>query len=170
MAGTPSMVISGAADKTEALKKYSTYQKAGLPPPGMGSRPATGSPITSKGKPRVLSGVAAPKSGRAGAKVTETVPVAAEARAPIELQGQFLACVMAKQFVEAEMLCRKILTVEPTNPTVLEFLPVLREKLELGRSQLRFVPTPCLRKSLLLFTHVALVCRLSPGWNRFNSN
>eukprot|EP00039_Didymoeca_costata_P004334 m.72692 g.72692 ORF g.72692 m.72692 type:complete len:186 (+) comp12348_c0_seq2:463-1020(+) len=52
-------------------------------------------------------------------------------KAPIELLGQFLACVMRKQFEEAENLCAEILKIEPNNETVQEFLPVIREKIEL---------------------------------------
>eukprot|EP00041_Stephanoeca_diplocostata_P006026 m.73458 g.73458 ORF g.73458 m.73458 type:complete len:284 (-) comp16124_c0_seq7:1391-2242(-) len=59
---------------------------------------------------------------------TAAVPCATYS-APVDLMSEFLGAVMSKQFVVAQALCERILTMEPQNETVREFLPVIKEKI-----------------------------------------
>ncbi|KAK7497583.1 hypothetical protein BaRGS_00011223 [Batillaria attramentaria] len=54
-------------------------------------------------------------------------------KAPNELFMEFLDCLMKKDYLNAEKLCRMILIYEPKNPEALKFHPVILEKLELGK-------------------------------------
>nr|KAG5695080.1 hypothetical protein BaRGS_032573 [Batillaria attramentaria] len=45
----------------------------------------------------------------------------------------FLDCLMKKDYLNAEKLCRMILIYEPKNPEALKFHPVILEKLELDK-------------------------------------
>lgn len=55
-------------------------------------------------------------------------------KAPTELLMEFLGCVMKKDFLNAEKLCRMVLIYEPNNPEALLFHPLIMEKIELDAS------------------------------------
>jgi len=92
------------------------------------ARVRSGNRASSGGKKKVIIGAA--RATKSADKFEGEM-----ARAPVELTGQFLACIMAQDFKQAEILCRQILMVEPSNQTVLEFLPVIREKIALDEDK-----------------------------------
>ncbi|KAJ8351969.1 hypothetical protein SKAU_G00234450, partial [Synaphobranchus kaupii] len=56
-----------------------------------------------------------------------------EHRAPIQLFAEFLKSVMDKDFILAKKLCQMILIYEPDNPEAKQFIPLIEEKLLLGK-------------------------------------
>ncbi len=52
--------------------------------------------------------------------------------APLELVGDLLGCIMGGNYERALVLCKEVLALEPHNVTVQQFLPVIREALDLG--------------------------------------
>ncbi|XP_025083939.1 glutamate-rich protein 2-like isoform X1 [Pomacea canaliculata] len=71
-------------------------------------------------------------------------------KAPNELLLEFLQCLMKKDYVTAEKLCRMILIFEPDNPEALKFHPIILEKIKLGKN--------CDKINLVLELHLSMNC------------
>eukprot|EP00729_Bicosta_minor_P009536 gene9536-33631_t len=113
---------------TSGTSKKSPAKKSGGKKKASSGKKAVG--VSSAGGAAATSSPLRPKTSGSTTVITtgaKRKPAGTE-RAPIELTGQFLACIMGQQFKEAEALCRQILVIEPGNPT---FLPVIRQKLML---------------------------------------
>ncbi|KAI8812238.1 hypothetical protein BJ742DRAFT_793431 [Cladochytrium replicatum] len=57
--------------------------------------------------------------------------VGAVQKVSFDLLHQFLATIASKKYTEALDVCAKILKDDPNNPLILEYEPLIREKLEL---------------------------------------
>eukprot|EP00128_Syssomonas_multiformis_P016304 Colp12_sorted_trinity150504_noHs@17222 len=91
------------------------------------------------GEPKTTSTTSAPRAATPKRRVPDSAgklevlnPEAEHvAKAPVELVAECLSSLLKGDYIQARVLCAKVLEFEPNNPTIKEFMPLLQERIEL---------------------------------------
>jgi hypothetical protein len=111
---------------------------------------------------KVIQPSLAPKEALVAAGVDiniDSLQPTQDGKAPLELVGTFLTCVMNQKYEAALILCQYVLRYEPENETAREFYPIIIEKIHRGKcmtSTTQFNMIPAWRQTKPLYSGLHL--------------